>query len=73
MLLSPTQGSSRRVEDLRLVTLGRQSFETSITRVRPQPSLSFSLVRDRSAGFMIGCHACERGADILLAAVDSTN
>ena len=24
------------------------------------PSLSFSLIRDRSAGFMIGCHACNR-------------
>jgi hypothetical protein len=23
-------------------------------------SLSFSLIRDRSAGFMFGCHACNR-------------
>jgi hypothetical protein len=46
-----TQGSSRRVEDLRLVTLGRQSFETSITRVRPSPVsvlVSFATVQQGS-------------------------
>jgi hypothetical protein len=63
-LSAPQQHSARALpslckQDVR-VRVSRTVLQACTCHLSRGASLSFSLIRDRSAGFMIGCHACNR-------------